>query len=677
MILDKRKLKKIERIEIGPDEFKTLRKIEETEYEYRYFNVIKPQIKRIDEKEILILNIFSLKNNVAELENRMYIYIDESEQIEYTTFDLMSKKWRTSRLKTLYLYTLGYYSSYYVQPQDKKIINRYLKEDLEDPIEKIKLLQDQSVLNRRNDIHKKEKEKIDKVMHQIEEKSIPEDFESWSNDVVTHSNKYIFYEYSRKVKKEAYCTNCNTLIKVKHPKYGKTYVCPNCKAECEALSINKFTSFSNQEIVHLIQSNGKYLVIRYFEIRKRHTKKDNSMPDIILDIEEFERRVLDIDTLDLIDIYYLGNFKNTGEYRWCKINKPNYSAYWGSSILYTNNLKQELKDTKYKYSGLEEYAKEYPVKKIRSEMYLKEYLQHNQLEFLVKLGFYKLAQTIIKGVFYSDDDKLFNINGTNFETIFNVEKKYMKELQRMNPSLVELNMFRKIKKYNIKTNNEEFKFLVNIAKETYFETCGGLYKKASITKVYNYIKKIHLLYKQEIDEEISISSVWNDYIDYLEGLEKLDYDIDNVMFPRNFIEAHDKVSEALEDFDEDKAKEERDKKNDIIKKLSIENRYLEFKDDNYIIITPKSTKDIKREGRILRHCVATYIDNIAEKKTYVMFVRRKEYPNRPFYTVEIKDNEIKQVRGFRNKNANEDIKVFIEKFKEAKLVNKKELKEVS
>ena len=69
----------------------------------------------------------------------------------------------------------------------------------------------------------------------------------------------------------------------------------------------------------------------------------------------------------------------------------------------------------------------------------------------------------------------------------------------------------------------------------------------------------------------------------------------------------------------------------------------------FILRHPRDVKELEQEGRELHHCVANYLDRIVAKETDVMFLRKKSEPDKPFFTVELKNNIIVQCRTFKNK----------------------------
>lgn len=74
-----------------------------------------------------------------------------------------------------------------------------------------------------------------------------------------------------------------------------------------------------------------------------------------------------------------------------------------------------------------------------------------------------------------------------------------------------------------------------------------------------------------------------------------------------------------------------------------------------MIVAPNCVNDIKEEGMTLSHCVASYVDPIISGKENIMFLRRTDMPEIPFYTVEILgDGEIRQVHCYANGSCTEE-----------------------
>lgn len=84
-------------------------------------------------------------------------------------------------------------------------------------------------------------------------------------------------------------------------------------------------------------------------------------------------------------------------------------------------------------------------------------------------------------------------------------------------------------------------------------------------------------------------------------------------------------------------------------------QHLEWSDDSedgeLCIVAPRDPAEIRNEGSVLSHCVASYVDPIIKGTENIMFIRRKDMREEPFFTVDI-DNSgaIRQIHCYRNGN---------------------------
>lgn len=70
---------------------------------------------------------------------------------------------------------------------------------------------------------------------------------------------------------------------------------------------------------------------------------------------------------------------------------------------------------------------------------------------------------------------------------------------------------------------------------------------------------------------------------------------------------------------------------------------------NYVIRVPEELDEITQEGINLHHCVGGYVDSHAHGNTNIIFLRRKDAPDKSFYTIEVKNDEVIQIHGSHNK----------------------------
>lgn len=87
---------------------------------------------------------------------------------------------------------------------------------------------------------------------------------------------------------------------------------------------------------------------------------------------------------------------------------------------------------------------------------------------------------------------------------------------------------------------------------------------------------------------------------------------------------------------------------------------------DYKFFYPKCTQDIKDEAVQQHNCVASYIDNVIEGKCHILFLRKKDAPNKSVVTIEVRNGEIVQAFQAYNQPCNEEqraaIAVFNKKF---------------
>ena len=98
-------------------------------------------------------------------------------------------------------------------------------------------------------------------------------------------------------------------------------------------------------------------------------------------------------------------------------------------------------------------------------------------------------------------------------------------------------------------------------------------------------------------------------------------------------------------------KEEQERLNKLAAKLYDQRKEkFEYADDNFSIVVPEEMNKITKEGVYLHHCVGGYISRVAEGRTNILFLRKNENIDIPFFTIEVNNhNEIIQIHGLYNR----------------------------
>lgn len=151
-------------------------------------------------------------------------------------------------------------------------------------------------------------------------------------------------------------------------------------------------------------------------------------------------------------------------------------------------------------------------------------------------------------------------------------------------------------------------------------------------------------------EKIKAYNMFNFYSDYLSMVERIN-DFENF---RPFFRTEDDIKKM-----HDAAMVVYELKRNAVKQEAFNScskkwKKWEYKEnEKFATIAPVLPSDLAKEGTTLHHCVRSYIDRVAEGRTNIMFIRKKEDLSEPFFTVEVSnDGFIEQVHGFGNRNAN-------------------------
>ena len=139
-----------------------------------------------------------------------------------------------------------------------------------------------------------------------------------------------------------------------------------------------------------------------------------------------------------------------------------------------------------------------------------------------------------------------------------------------------------------------------------------------------------------------------------------------VLFPKDLREAHQQTSNAIKiSKDQIRQKEFEEGIRKVYDKP-------EFIDGNLLIRSAASINELCEESKALSHCVRTYTDKVCAGKCAILFIRRIEAPDLPYYTLELSPNgNIVQCRGDHNCGMTEEVKVFVKLWHETVVMKKK------
>lgn len=176
----------------------------------------------------------------------------------------------------------------------------------------------------------------------------------------------------------------------------------------------------------------------------------------------------------------------------------------------------------------------------------------------------------------------------------------------------------------------------------------------NLINTYGYNAKSLFLYLDTLKtfEALTINSnILREIEDYARMMSEIHPKYDK--YPRNFLTTH-----AIACRNYNRLKQQFDEK-------SFQNRRnpkYECKIGKYVFLYPEKIDDIRSEAVSQNNCVASYVQSVIDGKCHILFMRKKEEPDKSLVTIEVKNNKIVQAKGRFNRDLTNEEEVVIEKW---------------
>src|SRR5690606_1088387 len=213
-----------------------------------------------------------------------------------------------------------------------------------------------------------------------------------------------------------------------------------------------------------------------------------------------------------------------------------------------------------------------------------------------------------------------------------------------------------------KVDGNRFRELMEIVRDesTIQELCRTVDTLIEIHDEYKYnnLKKLTLYLFREIRMNQGIDSPSHGATllrDYIRMATKLEQEYEK--YPKSLKKEHDIT---LMNYNVQKNEM---KKKDFQEAVESEDyKRLEYKRKDYSIVTPKEMQDLIKEGSELSHCIASYVQSVIDKRCQILFMRNTNDIDKPYVSIEVRNGNIRQVRGFANRATRKDEKDFIKEW---------------
>ena len=294
-----------------------------------------------------------------------------------------------------------------------------------------------------------------------------------------------------------------------------------------------------------------------------------------------------------------------------------------------------IKDSDLRYCPIDDYCY-FPMQ------FMRLYVRHPNIEYLYKSGFARLIHVEDYNVYGEFAGRVFvdpvvDLKSNNLLKMLGIRSKSDIEKCR-NMDARQLKLYQQL--------SGKYPYAADLALKIAPPDCEDFLSIKRITglspmQIYNYIQK------QNCEP-----AEWHDYLTMAKDVYKEHYELR----PKNLNAAHDRCVDI---------KNAR-KWKEIEMFTAARNKKLQafvYQEEGLTIVLPQSVKDIVDEGKALAHCVAGYAERHFKGQTTILFLRKIEEPDKPYYTIELnKTGKIVQCRGYRNNYAGnpkpQEIKTF-------------------
>lgn len=624
--------------------------------------IIRTAVRNIAGQRILVLYIYQRENILAGSIKPRWVMFHSRDDFATLSFREDAKAtWQCSTLGSLdRIWGFDSKCAFYRQ-QDESRVARFCKCE-RGAISMLGYLQ--RLISYRKELERKWKKQRAIIERMKYVPVLPRDLKGFIHREVMP--QYIFYDYQRKGPERAFCTACRHEVSIAAAKHNASGTCHRCKKEITFKCRGRRGRIFDRATVQVLQkAEGNGLVLRIIKVYRSFA--DSDIPNHF-EIWENARQFITLSSSGQcsVDAYYYHYKAGYDLTPWCNGYRPvfdrwkyNFTADM-SGVLYQRNLSDTLKDTPWAYSQLEAFSGIASFSGVAT--FLSAYIKRPKIEHLIKMKLYRLVSDIIYGGYSYSALQAINFNGENMRAILGIDRPYFPLLRELNPSIDQLHLIRQLLQADHKPSTEQIKWFI-ASKISNADAAKELLAHMSVHKLQRYVEQQFAPEDEAALKRVDyykMNTLITDYHDYLCMCKELQYDVKNsfILFPRELKAAHDSVAKTLKD----KRTAEHEKA--IAGSFDEWQKRYQYQSKELMMIPPHSAKEIVDEGAALHHCVRLYVKNVAEKKSVILFVRSVDEPDKSLCTVEVKDGQVTQARGFDNEEPPAQITAFIEQWKQ-------------
>lgn len=456
---------------------------------------------------------------------------------------------------------------------------------------------------------------------------------------------YFVYAHAKKGKAAGVCTACGREIALTGVKHNAGGVCPRCGREVTMKPKGRIGRLQDRVTCQVVQrTRSGELVVRIIKVIA-----DISQIHIWENARQFLR--LDPEGRAAWDAYY-----ETTDGHWKQGERPVFYPYSYNFFadtcghVYTANLPGVLAGTPWQYCPVQLYYEHFH-QPMELAPFLTSYLRHPKLEHLVKVGFFNLASDLAyrgryEATLDEAQDRTHRLLGVGAEDV-----PFLRELDI---DLSTLGAYQEYCRRNLKDRQRLLRW--QLEHEVKRDLAPAL-EYMTVHKLIRYLEEQYAG-QQESGARNGMQYLVTEYRDYLDMCGKLGCDMGSsfTLYPANLRQAHDRAATRL------KQKADAKLRREFKRAYQRTSRHLDYEYDGMKFLLPATPEELAAEGSALHHCVGSYADRVARKECLILFLRQCENEDKPFYTVEVRNGEVVQVRGMGNCDPTPEVAQFMERW---------------
>lgn len=455
--------------------------------------------------------------------------------------------------------------------------------------------------------------------------NIKQPFKLLKSQIGSH-NTYLFY-----------CPECKEFSEITEPnnRYDSQTICPCCNTE-----------YNDYNMVSRGVSQDRYQTVKYLELMDETNdlliRVFNIHQTISID-KEYSYQIEEIKRFFFSPSNFYVFKKEDGDFVKGTAHDLTVDTWRSSLYVVQDNseIKELIEKSSLKYIGLDlawglnDNPGICEVLRCGQGSYLYQWYKRPCIEQVLKTNLVTAAREIMcmeKDRF----SRAVNEKETTVYSILGINKPVFKIARANNLSLKMIMHCKNFWELDHTLTNETFNEIVQLGSTDTIYEISSRYN-IPFAKIIEYVNSC---YNYQCIEKPEALRIWRDY---LRMAKDMTYRLDNknTKFPSSLKKEHDKAIFAYRVLEDEKNRKR------FIEQAK-ENEKYEYSYGKFFVKVPKTPEEIIEEGTNQKHCVASYVNRVREGDTVVAFIRYKEHPNDSYFTIEINDDVIVQVKGYTN-----------------------------